>query len=198
MFISKNEKLYIKERIDAIGMALVETSERANAATAAAENAQENIPNIRKTNKTLMDNIWNLDAKIESLNTKVADLQSTATLVTGMAEQIKIMRVSITSLERENEALVKSNQSLFASFSTLGNRKPIGRPTKKLVISHESVLALKEAGFWDDAEKRTALIDHLVKETQNKKTAEQKERQRQHSRNYYLRKKAERLAKEAA
>ena len=205
MFISKNEKLHIKERIDAIGMALVETSERANAAAAAADKAQESIPNIRKTNKTLMDNIWNLDAKIanleaklESLNAKVVNLQSTATLVTGLAEQSRTMRMRIGELEKESKTFEKNDKTLFASVAALGRRRSTIQPPKKIVIPVESVQALKESGVWDDPIKRVGFIDQLIKEEQEKKVEAQKERQRQHSRNYYLRKKAERLAKEAA
>ena len=205
MFISKTEKLHIHERLDAIGMGLVETSEKANAAAAAADKAHESIPNIRKTNKTLMDNIWNLDAKIanleakiESLNAKVVNLQSTATLVTGLAEQSRTMRTRIGDLEKESKTFEKNDKTLFASVAALGRRKSIIQPPKKIVIPVESVQALKESGVWDDPIKRVGFIDQLIKEEQEKKVEAQKERQRQHSRNYYLRKKAERLAKEAA
>jgi len=205
MFISKDEKLQIKERLDNIGRALVETSERANEALAAAEKAQEGIPNIRKTNKSLMDNIWNLDAKIarldtiiESLNAKIVNFKSTETLVTGLAEQSKTMRMRIAELEKESKTFDKNDKTLFASVAALGRRKSIIQSPKKVVIPVESVQALKESGVWDDPTRRIGFIDQLIKEEQEKKIEEKKERQRQHARNYYLRKKAERLAKETA
>jgi peptidoglycan hydrolase CwlO-like protein len=205
MFISKSEKLHIHERLDAIGMGLVETSEKANAASAAADKAHESIPNIRKTNKTLMDNIWNLDAKIdglnakiESLNTKVVNLQSTATLVTGLAEQSRTMGMRISELEVANKTFTKNFQSVFSSVAALERRKPIGRPPKKLVIPPESVQALKDSGVWDDPIRRVGFIDQLIKDEQEKKVITQKEKQREYSRKYNQRKREERLAEKLA
>lgn len=209
MFISKAEKLKINERLDAINMALVEMSEKANAAFAAADKSQDGIPNIRKTIKSLMDNIWdldskikNLDTKVENLNAKVVNFHSTATLVTAMAEQARNMRKRIDDLERESAVFTKNDKALFAGVASLGRRKTVSQPPKQVVIPPESVQALKDAGFWDDANKRVAAIDQLIKDEQIKEVLKkkemQKERQRQHARNYYLRKKAEKLAKEIA
>ena len=205
MFISKTEKLQINERLEALSMALIETSEKANAATTVADKAHESIPNIRKTNKTLMDNIWNLDAKIdglnakiENLNSKIATFQNTATLVTDLAEQSRTMRMRISELELANKTFTKNFQSIFSSVAALARRKPIGRPPKQVVIPPESVQALKDSGVWDDPIRRVGFIDQLIKDEQEKKVMTQKEKQREYSRKYHQRKREERLAEKLA
>jgi archaellum component FlaC len=220
MFISKAEKLQINERLDALAASFVEEELKINErfegvvsslvkVSEQQDKAQDGIPNIRKTIKSLMDNIWeldskikNLDAKVENLNAKVVNFQSTATLVTAVAEQSKNMRIRIAELERANDVFTKNDKALFAGVASLGRRKTVSQPPKQVVIPPESVQALKDAGFWDDPVKRVTVIDQLIKDEQIKevlrKKEMQKERQRQHSRNYYLRKKAEKLAKETA
>lgn len=220
MFISKFEKLQITKRLDTLAATLqedkLEINERLDGVVSSLikvseqqDKAQDGIPNIRKTIKSLMDNIWeldskikNLDAKVENLNAKVVNFHSTATLVTALVEQTKNMRMRLGELERANTVFTKNDKALFAGVASLGRRKIVSQPPKQVVIPPESVQALKDAGFWDDANKRVAAIDQLIKDEQIKevlrKKEMQKERQRQHSRNYYLRKKAEKLAKETA
>jgi chromosome segregation ATPase len=206
MFISTTEKLHINQRLDAQGHGMFEASEKADAALKKAETALESIPNIRATIKTLMDNIWSLDAKIGHLDAKIVAAEERADKkikeaelrITEASKLMQSLHGDIESLKAKDDMLHRSTKSLFASVASLAQKKTTSRRAKQLVISHESVLALKEAGVWDDATKRIAFIDHLVKDTQEKKAAALKERQREHSRNYYLRKKAERLAKEAA
>ena len=216
MFISKAEKLQINERLDALAASFVEEELKINErfegvfsslakVSEQHDKSQDGIPNIRATIKTLMDNIWSLDAKIGHLDAKIVAAEERAEQKIKEAEQrineasklMKGLLSNIDSLKATDDMLHRSTKSLFASVASLAQKKPIGRPPKKLVISHESVLALKEVGVWDDATKRMAFIDQLVKDTQENKIKAQKERQRQHSRKYYLRKKEERLAKEA-
>jgi hypothetical protein len=198
MFISKAEKLQINERLDDLALSFTEVSDKTDEALVKAGEAHDSIPNIRATIKTLMDNIWSLDAKIVAAEERAEQkIKEAEQRINEASKLMKGLLSNIDSLKATDDMLHRSTKSLFASVASLAQKKPIGRPPKKLVISHESVLALKEAGVWDDATKRVAFIDQLVKDTQENKIKAQKERQRQHSRKYYLRKKEERLAKEA-
>lgn len=197
MFISRDEKLQINERLEALSMALIEASEKSNDASAKAETAMENIPNIRATIKSLMDNIWDLNAKLmaseERADQKIKEAEQR---INEAGKLMKGLQNSIDSLKSMDDMLHRSTKSLFASVANLASRKPLGRPPKTIVIQPESVQALKDAGVWEDPTNRAAFISRLVKESRDKKTEEQKDRKRQYYRNYYQRKKAEKLAKE--
>jgi len=102
----------------------------------------------------------------------------------GAKNEMKKMQQQLTMLREINDLIIERVTSL----EVLVKRS-------RITIPKEKVQEMKDAGTWQDPEKRDSLLATFIKE--KRKAEEQKEKQRQYKRAYYLKKKAEKAAQQA-
>jgi len=102
----------------------------------------------------------------------------------GAKNEMKKMQQQLTMLREINDLIIERVTSL----EVLVKRS-------RITIPKEKVQEMKDAGTWQDPEKRDSLLATFIKE--KRKAEEQKEKQRQYKREYYLKKKAEKAAQQA-
>ena len=175
MFISNKEKSQISEKFEqqkAQLEKLVKHIAKLQVDTQGADLTQ--IPALVESNKQVTKSYWAHIGKFKTLEKTIASLSST------------------------NDMLRQNNEALMKRIEALENKKrPVGRP-KKITIPADKVQEMKENGVWDDPTRRINFIDLLIKQEQEKKIQAKKDRQREHSRKYYLKKKAEKLLETTA
>jgi hypothetical protein len=99
----------------------------------------------------------------------------------GAKNEMKKMQQQLTMLREINDLIIERVTSL----EVLVKRS-------RITIPKEKVQEMKDAGTWQDPEKRDSLLATFIKE--KRKAEEKKERQRGYGRKYYAKKKAEKAA----
>ena len=171
MFISNKEKSQISEKFEQQKIQiekLVKHVAKLQVDTQGADLTQ--IPALVESNKQITKSYWAHMGKLKTLEKTIASLSSTNDM-----------------LRQNNEALIKRIGNLE------GTKKPMGRPPKKLVISPDKVQALKDAGIWDDPQKRIEVIDQIIRQEEAKKIEEKKIRQRGYNQAYRLKMKLKKI-----
>ena len=100
----------------------------------------------------------------------------------GAKDEMKKMQQQLTMLREINDLIIERVTSL----------EILVRQRSRITIPKEKVQEMKEAGTWQDPEKRDSLLATFIKE--KRKAEEKKERQRGYGRKYYAKKKAEKAA----
>ena len=100
----------------------------------------------------------------------------------GAKDEMKKMQQQLTMLREINDLIIERVTSL----------EILVRQRSRITIPKEKVQEMKEAGTWQDPEKRDSLLATFIKE--KRKAEEKKERQRGYSKKYYVKKKAEKAA----
>jgi hypothetical protein len=100
----------------------------------------------------------------------------------GAKDEAKKMQQQLTMLREINDLIIERVTSL----------EMIIKQRPRITIPKEKVQEMKDAGVWDDPEKRAPLLITFVNE--KRKQEEKKEKQRQYRRTYYLKTKAEKAA----
>ena len=95
----------------------------------------------------------------------------------GAKNEMKKMQQQLTMLREINDLIIERVTSL----EVLVKRS-------RITIPKEKVQEMKDAGTWQDPEKRDSLLATFIKE--KRKAEEKKERQRAYGRKYYANKKA--------
>ena len=95
----------------------------------------------------------------------------------GAKDEIKKMQQQLTMLREINDLIIERVTGL----EVLVKRS-------RITIPKEKVQEMKDAGTWQDPEKRDSLLSTFIKE--KRKAEEKKERQRAYGRKYYQNKKA--------
>ena len=96
----------------------------------------------------------------------------------GAKDEMKKMQQQLTMLREINDLIIERVTSL----------EILVRQRSRITIPKEKVQEMKEAGTWQDPEKRDSLLSTFIKE--KRKAEEKKERQRAYGRKYYQNKKA--------
>ena len=99
----------------------------------------------------------------------------------GAKDEMKKMQQQLTMLREINDLIIERVTGL----EVLVKRS-------RITIPKEKVQEMKDAGTWQDTEKRDSLLATFIKE--KRKAEEKKERQRGYGRKYYAKKKAEKAA----
>jgi len=99
----------------------------------------------------------------------------------GAKDEMKKMQQQLTMLREINDLIIERVTGL----EVLVKRS-------RITIPKEKVQEMKDAGTWQDPEKRDSLLATFIKE--KRKAEEKKERQRGYGRKYYAKKKAEKAA----
>ncbi len=145
-------------------------------------------------NKDQIDNVIKHVAKLQvdmgnSGLSKIAEMRDTVGQVQkmcwGAKDETKKLQTQIIMLREINDAIIKR----------MAEMELVSRARSQITIPKEKVQALKDAGIWQDPEKKFQSIRDFVEE--KRKAEEKKEKQRAHSRKYYLKKKAEKAAQMA-
>jgi len=100
----------------------------------------------------------------------------------GAKDEMKKMQQQLTMLREINDLIIERVTSLEVQI----------RQRSRITIPKEKVQEMKDAGTWQDTEKRDSLLATFIKE--KRKAEEKKERQRGYGRKYYAKKKAEKAA----
>ena len=100
----------------------------------------------------------------------------------GAKDEMKKMQQQLTMLREINDLIIKRMTEI----------ELLSRARSQITIPKEKVQEMKEAGTWQDPEKRDSLLATFIKE--KRKAEEKKERQRGYSKKYYAKKKAEKAA----
>ena len=145
-------------------------------------------------NKSQIENVVKHVAKLQvdmgnSELPKIAEMRATITQVQkmcwGAKDEVKKLQQQITMLREINDLIIKRMTEI----------ELLSRARSQITIPKEKVQALKDAGIWQDPEKKFQSIRDFVEE--KRKAEEKKEKQRAHGRKYYLKKKAEKAAQMA-
>jgi len=145
-------------------------------------------------NKGQIDNVVKHVAKLQvdmgnSGLSKIAEMRDTVSQVQkmcwGAKDEAKKLQQQITMLREINDLIIKRMSEI----------ELLSRARSQITIPKEKVQALKDAGIWQDSEKKFESIRDFVK--QKRKEEEQKQRNRESKRRYYLKKKAEKAAQMA-
>jgi hypothetical protein len=96
----------------------------------------------------------------------------------GAKDEIKKLQQQITMLREINDLIIEKITKL----------ELFERNREKIVIPKEKVQEMKDAGTWEDPEKRGPLLKDFIKAKWQ--ADEKKQRQRAYGRKYYLNKKA--------
>ena len=107
--------------------------------------------------------------------------EQTQQMFFGAKERMEKLQSQITMLREINDLIIERVTSL----EVLVKRS-------RITIPKEKVQEMKDAGTWQDPEKRDSLLATFIKE--KRKAEEKKERQRGYGRKYYAKKKAEKAA----
>jgi len=99
----------------------------------------------------------------------------------GAKDEMKKMQQQLTMLREINDLIIERVTGL----EVLVKRS-------RITIPKEKVQEMKDAGTWQDTEKRDSLLATFIKE--KRKAEERKEKQRGYGRKYYAKKKAEKAA----
>ena len=99
----------------------------------------------------------------------------------GAKDEMKKMQQQLTMLREINDLIIERVTGL----EVLVKRS-------RITIPKEKVQEMKDAGTWQDPEKRDSLLATFIKE--KRKAEEKKEKQRAYGRKYYAKKKAEKAA----
>jgi hypothetical protein len=138
-------------------------------------------------NKDQIDNVIKHVAKLQvdmgnSGLSKIAEMRDTVGQVQkmcwGAKDEAKKLQQQITMLREINDLLIKRMTEI----------ELLTRARSQITIPKEKVQALKDAGIWQDPEKKFQSIRDFVEE--KRKAEEKKERQRAYGRKYYANKKA--------
>jgi hypothetical protein len=144
-------------------------------------------------NKSQIENVVKHVAKLQvdmgnAELPKIASIRKTSEqtqqMFFGAKERMEKLQSQITMLREINDLIIERVTSL----EVLVKRS-------RITIPKEKVQEMKDAGTWQDPEKRDSLLATFIKE--KRKAEEQKEKQRQYKRAYYLKKKAEKAAQQA-
>ena len=99
----------------------------------------------------------------------------------GAKDEMKKMQQQLTMLREINDLIIERVTGL----EVLVKRS-------RITIPKEKVQEMKDAGTWQDTEKRDSLLATFIKE--KRKAEEKKEKQRGYGKKYYAKKKAEKAA----
>lgn len=102
----------------------------------------------------------------------------------GAKDEMKKMQQQLTMLREINDLIIERVTGLEVHV----------RQRSRITIPKEKVQEMKDAGTWQDPEKRDSLLATYIK--QKRKEEEQKQRNRESKRRYYLKKKAEKAAQQ--
>jgi hypothetical protein len=145
-------------------------------------------------NKDQIDNVIKHVAKLQvdmgnSGLSKIAEMRDTVGQVQkmcwGAKDEAKKLQQQITMLREINDLIIKRMTEI----------ELLTRARSQITIPKEKVQALKDAGIWQDPEKKFQSIRDFVQE--KRKADEQNQRNRESKRRYYLKKKAEKAAQMA-
>jgi hypothetical protein len=137
-------------------------------------------------NKGQIDNVIKHVAKLQvdmgnSELPKIAEMRATITQVQkmcwGAKDEAKKMQQQLTMLREINDLIIERVTGLEVLVKK-----------SRITIPKEKVQEMKDAGTWQDPEKRDSLLSTFIKE--KRKAEEKKERQRAYGRKYYANKKA--------
>lgn len=141
-------------------------------------------------NKGQIDNVIKHVAKLQvdmgnSELPKIAEMRATITQVQkmcwGAKDEAKKMQQQLTMLREINDLIIERVTGLEVLVKK-----------SRITIPKEKVQEMKDAGTWQDPEKRDSLLATYIK--QKRKAEEQNQRNRESKRRYYLKKKAEKSA----
>jgi hypothetical protein len=144
-------------------------------------------------NKDQIDNVIKHVAKLQvdmgnSGLSKIAEMRDTVGQVQkmcwGAKDETKKLQTQITMLREINDAIIKR----------MAEMELVSRARSQITIPKEKVQALKDAGIWQDPEKKFQSIRDFVEE--KRKAEERKEKQRGYGRKYYAKKKAQKAAQQ--
>jgi len=145
-------------------------------------------------NKSQIENVVKHVAKLQvemgnSGLSKIAEMRDTVGQVQkmcwGAKDEAKKLQQQITMLREINDLIIKRMTEI----------ELLTRARSQITIPKEKVQALKDAGIWQDPEKKFQSIRDFVQE--KRKADEQNQRNRESKRRYYLKKKAEKAAQMA-
>jgi hypothetical protein len=144
-------------------------------------------------NKSQIENIVKHVAKLQvdmgnSGLSKIAEMRDTVSQVQkmcwGAKDEAKKLQQQITMLREINDLIIKRMTEI----------ELLTRARSQITIPKEKVQEMKDAGIWQDPEKKFQSIRDFV--NQKRKEDEQKQRNRESKRKYYLKKKAEKAAQQ--
>lgn len=144
-------------------------------------------------NKDQIDSVIKHVAKLQvdmgnSGLSKIAELRDTVSQVQkmcwGAKDEAKKLQQQITMLREINDLIIKRVTEM----------ELLARARSQITIAKEKVQALKDVGIWQNPEKKFQSIRNFVEE--KRKADEQKQRNRESKRRYYLKKKAEKVAQQ--
>jgi len=145
-------------------------------------------------NKGQIDNVIKHVAKLQvdmssSGLSKIAEMRDTVGQVQkmcwGAKDEMKRMQEQLTMLREINDLIIERVTKM----------ELLARARAQITIPKEKVQEMKDAGTWQDPTKRDSLLATYIKE--KRKVEEQKQRNRESQRKYYLKKKAEKAAQMA-
>jgi hypothetical protein len=144
-------------------------------------------------NKDQIDNVIKHVAKLQvdmgnSGLSKIAEMRDTVGQVQkmcwGAKDEMKKMQQQLTMLREINDLIIKRVTEM----------ELLARARAQITIPKEKVQEMKDAGTWQDPTKRDSLLATFIKE--KRKVEEQKQRNRESQKRYYLKKKAEKAAQQ--
>jgi hypothetical protein len=144
-------------------------------------------------NKDQIDNVIKHVAKLQvdmgnSGLSKIAEMRDTVSQVQkmcwGAKDEAKKLQQQITMLREINDLIIKRMTEL----------ELLTRARSQITIPKEKVQEMKDAGIWQDPQKKFESIRDFV--NQKRKEDEQKQKNREYKRKYYLKKKAEKAAQQ--
>jgi hypothetical protein len=134
------------------------------------------IENVVKHVAKLQVDMGNSDIpNVASIRSSVGQLQK---MCWGAKDEMKKMQEQLTMLREINDLIIER----------ITKMELLARARAQITIPKEKVQEMKDAGTWDDPEKRGPLLVSFIKE--KRKDEEKKERQRAYGKKYYAQKKA--------
>ena len=114
---------------------------------------------------------------------KIAGLQATNSqlqrMFFGAKDEMKKMQQQLTMLREINDLIIER----------VSKMELLARARAQMTIPKEKVQEMKDAGTWDDPEKRGPWLVNFIRE--KRLEAEKKEKKREYGKKYYAKKKAE-------
>ena len=103
----------------------------------------------------------------------------------GAKDEMKKMQQQLTMLREINDLIIKRMTEI----------ELLSRARSQIIIPKEKVQAMKDAGIWQNPEKKFQSIRDFVEE--KRKADDKKEKEREYKRKYYIKKKAEKASQMA-
>jgi len=141
-----------------------------------------------KHNKSQIENLVKHVGKLQvdmgnSDISKIAGLQATNSqlqrMFFGAKDEMKKMQQQLTMLREINDLIIQRVTEI----------EVLSRARSQITIPKEKVQEMKDAGTWQDPEKRGPWLVNFIRE--KRLEAEKKEKKREYGKKYYAKKKAE-------